>query len=91
MQINEILKGKTFESKKEKGSPRNARQAIVQEVLDQVNPGRLESGYKILTHAALETRYTGRLSLFDLQWHVQECKKSKHFSKAFFGGLKAKK
>jgi hypothetical protein len=51
----------------------------------------LESGYKILTHAALETRYTGRLSLFDLQWHVQECKKSKHFSKAFFGGLKAKK
>jgi hypothetical protein len=69
------------------GPPRNARDAVVKEATELINAGRKGTEYKPTTPklVALKTRH---LSLFDLQWHVQECKKSKNFSACFYGKLK---
>jgi hypothetical protein len=69
------------------GGPRSAREAVIQEALERINSERRGTQYKPATAKGLTFKVT-HLSLFDLQWHVQECKKSKSFGACFFGRLK---
>lgn len=92
MEISQLLKGRQLtRGERQKGEPRNYRQALIKEILENVNPGRIKGGYKALTHVGLEARYTGGISDFDLGWLLQESKKKENFSKFFFGRLKLKK
>lgn len=83
--INNLIKIPNHQERK-KGEPLNARQYAIEDAVKTIN----ERTDKYKTNYWAIKRKTDHLSLFDLQWHIQECKKTDNFSLCFYGKLKPK-
>ena len=66
------------------------RQELIQQFVDRINQGRLNTKYKPVTAQQLNCRYLWTMSTFDLDVFYKRCLESRNFSKCFFGSFKEK-
>ena len=67
----------------------NERQAIIKDILDEINKERVGTEWKPITAKAVAMK-VAHLSTNDLRYFFSVCKKADHFGKCFFGRLKVK-
>jgi len=69
---------------------KSRRQEIVQEFVDKINQGRLNTNYKPVSAQQLNCRYLWTMSTWDLEVFYKKCRDSENFSRCFFGSFKKK-
>ena len=86
MHINSLLKTIKLSKEKQKGQPRNNREAILNDCLTAINSERVGTAYKPLTFIGLKL-YVQHLPDQDLHILLELSNKSESFGRAFFGIL----
>lgn len=73
-----------------KGKPRNEREELMEQFLEQLNPSRLQIGLSKMSHGRLAKIFE-KVPTSDLYPFLNNCKKSKTFSGYFWWSVKGKK